>query len=67
VKGELYSRAIQARSAILAAVYNMLTYASFAAPIHAAWAVDVYKFRYDCQSLLSRNIKVNNQKIEGKT
>lgn len=67
MKGELSTRAIRIRSAILAAIYDMLTYASFAAPIHAAWAVDVYKFRDDCQSLLSHNIKVNNQKIEGMT
>lgn len=65
MRGELYTRALRARSAILAAIYNMLTYASFAAPFHAAWAVDVYKFRDDCQSLLSHDIKVNNRKIEG--
>ena len=65
MKGELYTRAKWVRSAILTAIYNMLTYTSLAAPIHAAWAVDVYKFRDDCQSLFSHNTKVNNRKIEG--
>lgn len=61
VKGGLYTKAIRARSTILTAISNVMTYASLAAPIHAAWGVDVYKFRDNCQSLFSHGDMPNNQ------
>ncbi|HEY7571319.1 MAG TPA: hypothetical protein VH796_08120 [Nitrososphaeraceae archaeon] len=56
---------MRARSVILVAISNVMTYASLAAPIHAAWGVDVYKFHDECQSLFSSSIKENNGKIRG--
>ena len=40
-----------AGTSIKTAMSNTMTYASLAAPIHASWGIDMYKFREDMVSL----------------
>lgn len=51
VKKRLVIRISQLGTSIKTAMSNTMTYASLAAPIHASWGIDMYKFREDMVSL----------------
>lgn len=51
VKGRLVIRISQFGTSLLTVMSNAMTYASLAAPVHASWGIDMYKFREDIVSL----------------
>jgi hypothetical protein len=55
VKKRLVIRISQFGTSIKTAMSNAMTYASLAAPVHASWGIDMYKFRDDMVSLNKRH------------